>query len=89
MNSGTHSFEQTTDQSSISVTIFSYFLRALRKKNKGYFIQVGATAHIASYSICVLKEIFEDRMTIFRLRPEDLNPCDLYMGKHKIQCVFK
>jgi hypothetical protein len=62
------------------VTIFSYFLRALRKKKThGYFIQVGATAHIANYSICVLKEMFEDRMKVFRLWPADLNLSDFFL----------
>jgi hypothetical protein len=34
----------------------------LEEKTYGYFMQDGATAHTATYSINVLNEVFEDRL---------------------------
>jgi hypothetical protein len=45
----------------------------------GYFMQAGATAHTANYSINVLNKVSEDRLISCRLwpgTPSDLNPCD-------------
>jgi hypothetical protein len=45
-------------------------------------MQYGATAHTATYSINVLNEVFEDRLTSRELRPArspDLNLCDFYL----------
>jgi hypothetical protein len=66
------------------VTFYGPFAGALRKKKKtyGYFMQDGATAHTATYSINVLNEVFENRLISRRLWPArcpDLNPCDFYL----------
>jgi hypothetical protein len=67
----------------MSVTFYSPFSGALRKKKgHGYFMQDGATAHTATYSINVLNEVFENRLISHRLWPArspDLNPCDFYL----------
>jgi hypothetical protein len=49
-------------------------------KRQGYFIQDGATAHTANYSINILNEVFEDRLISCRFWPArspNLNLCDL------------
>jgi hypothetical protein len=49
---------------------------------KSYFMQDGATAHTATYSINVLNEVFENRPIsrgLWRARSPDLNPCDFYL----------
>jgi inhibitor of nuclear factor kappa-B kinase subunit alpha len=67
----------------MSVTFLGPFLIALwKKKRHGYFMQDGATAHTATYSINVLNEVFEDRLISCGLWPAsspDLNPCDFYL----------
>jgi hypothetical protein len=45
-------------------------------------MQDGATAHIATYSINVLNEVFENRLIsrgLWPTRSTDLNPCDFYL----------
>jgi hypothetical protein len=45
-------------------------------------MQDGATAHAATYSINVLKEVFEGRLIssgLWPARSPDLNPCDFYL----------
>jgi hypothetical protein len=58
-------------------------LTALRKKKRhGYFMQDGATAHTATYSIIVFNEVFEDRLIsrgLWPARSPDLNPYDFYL----------
>jgi hypothetical protein len=52
------------------------------EKTYGYFMQDGATAHIATYSIHVLNEVFENRLIsrgLWPARSPDLNPCDFYL----------
>jgi hypothetical protein len=47
-----------------------------------YFMQDGATAHTATYSLNALNEVFEDRQMSHRLWPArspDINPCDFYL----------
>jgi inhibitor of nuclear factor kappa-B kinase subunit alpha len=67
----------------MSLTFLGPFLRALwKKKRHGYFMQDGATAHTATYSINILNKVFEDRLISRRLWPArspDLNPCDFYL----------
>jgi hypothetical protein len=45
-------------------------------------MQDGATAHIVTYSIHVLNEVFEDRLIsrgLWPARSPDLNTCDFYL----------
>jgi hypothetical protein len=67
----------------MSLTILDPFLTALRKKKRhSYFMQAGATAPTATYSINVLNEVFEDRLVSHGLWPARspcLNPCDFYL----------
>jgi hypothetical protein len=59
------------------VTFLGHFSGAIRKKKRhDYFMQVGATAHTATYSINVLNEVFEG---LWPARSPDLNPCDFYL----------
>jgi hypothetical protein len=45
------------------VTFLGPFLAASRKKKRhGYFMQDGATAYTANYSINVLNKVFQDRL---------------------------
>jgi hypothetical protein len=64
----------------MSVTFYGPFSGALQKKKiHGYFMQDGAIAHTAIYSINVLDEVFEDRLIsrgLWPARSPDLNPCD-------------
>jgi hypothetical protein len=49
------------------------------EKTYGYFMQDGATAHTANYSINVLNEEFEDQLINLKLWParsQDLNTCN-------------
>jgi inhibitor of nuclear factor kappa-B kinase subunit alpha len=67
----------------MSLTFLGPFLRALRKqKRHGYFMQDGAAAHTATYSIKALNEVFEDRRVsrgLWPARSPDLNPCDFFL----------
>jgi hypothetical protein len=61
MNSRSHIFEETTN-SEWYVTLCP-FLRALRKKKiHYYFMQDGATAHTAGYSITLSSKVFVNRL---------------------------
>jgi hypothetical protein len=56
-----------------------------RRKRRGYFMQDGATAHTATYSINVLNKVFENRLIshgLWPARSPDLNPCDLYLWEN-------
>jgi hypothetical protein len=70
-------------QSGMSLTFLGPFLTALWKnKRHGYFMQDGATAHTAAYSINVLNKMFEDRLIsrgLWPARSLDLNPCDFHL----------
>jgi hypothetical protein len=47
----------------MSLAFYGPFSGALRKKKRyGYFMQDGATAHTATYTINVLNEVFENRL---------------------------
>jgi hypothetical protein len=67
----------------MSLTFLGPFLRALQKKKRhGYFMQDGALAHTATYSIYVLNEVSEDRLIsrgLWPARSPDLHPCDFYL----------
>jgi hypothetical protein len=67
----------------MSVTFYGPFSGALRKKKRHcYFIQDGATAHTATYSINVLNEAFENRLIsrgLWPARSPDLNSCNFYL----------
>jgi inhibitor of nuclear factor kappa-B kinase subunit alpha len=67
----------------MSVTFLGPFSGALwKKKIHGYFMQDGATAHTATYSINVSNKVFEDRLIscgLWPARSPDLNPCNFYL----------
>jgi hypothetical protein len=77
----------------MSLTFYGPFSGVLRKKKRhGYFMQDGATAHTATYSINVLNEVFESRLIsrgLWPARPTDLNPCDFYLWGNLKDKVFK
>jgi hypothetical protein len=55
------------------------------------FMQDGATAHIANYSIDVFNKEFEDRLINYRFWPArypDLNVCDLYLRENLKNKVY-
>jgi hypothetical protein len=56
--------------------------RIPEEKPNSYFMEDGATAHTANYSINVLNKVFEDKLRSHRLWPvmsPHLNPCDRYL----------
>jgi hypothetical protein len=68
----------------MSLTLLGPSLRALQKKRQGYFMQDGATAHTATYSIYVLNEVFEDRLIscgLWPARSSDLIPVIFIWGE--------
>jgi hypothetical protein len=76
----------------MSATFYGPFSGALRKKKRhDYFMQDGATAHTATYSINVLNEVFDNRLISHRLWPArspDLNPCDFYLWRNLKDKVY-
>jgi hypothetical protein len=57
-------FENTNNSERCVTDILRPFFDSITEEEKtyGYFMQYGATTHTATYSINVLKEVFEDRL---------------------------
>jgi inhibitor of nuclear factor kappa-B kinase subunit alpha len=77
-------FEETINSERYVSDILQPFFESITEEEKtyGYFMQDGATAHIATYSIHVLNKVFEDRLIsrgLWPARSPDLNPCDFYL----------
>jgi hypothetical protein len=68
----------------MSLTFLGPFFENIKEEEKtyGYFMQDGATAHTANYSMNVLNELFEDRLIsrgLWPARSPDSNSCDFYL----------
>jgi hypothetical protein len=77
-------FENIINSERYVTDILRPFFESIKDEEKTYdcFIQDGATAHTADYSINVLNEVFEDRLIsrgLWPARSPDLNPCDFYL----------
>jgi hypothetical protein len=77
-------FENTINSEWFVTDILRPFFDSITEEQKtyGYFMQDGATAHTAIYSIKVLNEVFENRLIsrgLLPARSADLNPCDFYL----------
>jgi hypothetical protein len=77
-------FENTLNSEWYVSDILRPFFGSITEEEEtyGYFMQDGATAHTATYSINVLNEVFENRLIsrgLWPSRSPDLNPCDFYL----------
>jgi hypothetical protein len=84
MNSRTRIFENTINSERYVSDIVRPFFGSITEEEKtyGYFMQCGATAHTATYSINVLNEVFLNRLVscgLWPARSPDLYPCDFYL----------
>jgi hypothetical protein len=86
-------FENTINSERYVTDILGPFFDSIteEKKRHGYFMQDGATAHTATYSINALNEMFENRLISRGLWPSvspDLSLCDFYLWGNLKDIVY-